>query len=62
MSSIYHFYIAKGCGMWTKLYQDLNRILALTDREPAMEGFIRVWTFVIVLQVVPLIQLFISLP
>ena len=46
--------------MWTELYLDLNRLLALTDHEPAMEGFIRVWTFIIVLQVMPSMHLFIS--
>ena len=37
--------------MWTSLNLNVNRILALSEREPAMEGFVRVWTFVIVLQV-----------
>jgi len=50
-----------GCGIWTRENLALNKILALTTRDPAMEGFIRVWTFVIVLQVIIPVSLYVSL-
>eukprot|EP00794_Sanderia_malayensis_P007449 gene7449-8271_t len=49
-----------GCGLWTKYSPNFVRELSLTERAPAMEGFVRFWTFIIILQVIIPVSLYVS--
>jgi len=52
---------AIGCGVWTHDFQAFEVLMSTNEAEsPAHEGFLRFWTFIIVLQVIIPISLYVS--
>ena len=43
---------AIGCGAWTEAFDSFEKVISTNEHHtPGYEGFIRFWTFIIVLQV-----------